>query len=80
MEEESMVNLKLILYCFESMSEMKINYVKSEVYVIGGDMEMKGEIAARFNCKLGSFPLCYLCIPLHTRKLRKHDLHMVNEK
>jgi hypothetical protein len=39
MEEESMVNLKLVLYCFESMSEMEINYHKSEVFVIGGGVE-----------------------------------------
>jgi hypothetical protein len=80
MEEGSMVNLKLILYCLESMSEMKINYYKSEVYVIGGDNQIKREIAAIFNCKLGSFPMCYLAIPLHIRKLRKHDLQMVNVK
>jgi hypothetical protein len=79
-EEESMVNLKVVLYCFESMSGMKINYHKSEVYVIGGDNQLKGEIAARFNCKLGSLPMCYLGIPLHTKKLRKQDLQMVNEK
>jgi hypothetical protein len=41
---------------------------------------MIGEIAARFNCKLGSFPMCYLGIPLHIKKLRKQDLQMVNEK
>jgi hypothetical protein len=39
MEEESMVNLKLVLYCFESMSEMEINYHKSEVFVIGGGVK-----------------------------------------
>jgi hypothetical protein len=80
MEEASVVNLKLILYYFESMSGMKINYHKSEVFVIGGDMETKWEIATSFNCKLGSFPMCHLGILLHTRKLRKQDLQMVNEK
>jgi hypothetical protein len=39
MEEESMVNLKLVLYCFESMSEMEINYHKNEVFVIGGGVK-----------------------------------------
>jgi hypothetical protein len=43
-------------------------------------METKREIAASFNCKLDSFPMCYMGIPLHTRKLRKQDLQMVNEK
>jgi hypothetical protein len=79
-EEVSIVNLKLILYYFESMSGMKINYHKSEVFVMGEDKPRREEIAAKFNCKLGSFPLTYLGIPIHTRKLRKTDLQMVNHK
>jgi hypothetical protein len=70
-EEASIVNLKLIMYCFESMSGMKINYHKSEVYVIWEDKVRREEIVAKFNCKLGSVPLTYLGIPVHTRKLRK---------
>lgn len=35
--EKDILNLKFILYCFERMSGMKINYHKSEVFVIGGD-------------------------------------------
>jgi hypothetical protein len=80
MDEESLVNLKLVLYCFESMSGMKINYHKSELFVVGWDLEMQREIAGKFNCKLDSFPMCYLGIPLHTRRLKKHDMQMVNEK
>jgi hypothetical protein len=48
--EESILNLKLILYCFESLSGMKINYHKSEVLVFGGDDQFKQEVAAKFNC------------------------------
>jgi hypothetical protein len=33
-----------------------------------------------FNCKLGHFPLTYLGIIVHTRKLRKVDLRVVNVK
>ena len=33
--EQSIRNLKLILYCFEWLSGLKINYHKSEVYVLG---------------------------------------------
>jgi hypothetical protein len=40
---ESILNLKLIFYCFESMS---INYHKSDVYVIGTVRARKEEIAA----------------------------------
>jgi hypothetical protein len=37
---KSILNLELILYCFESMSGMRVNYHKSEVYVIGADRAM----------------------------------------
>jgi hypothetical protein len=74
------LNLKLILYCFESMSGLKINYHKSEVYVVGGDQKVKEEIAGKLNCKLGQIPRIYLGIPIHTKKLRQIDFVMVTEK
>lgn len=33
--EDNVLALKFLLYCFEEMSRMKINYRKSEVYVLG---------------------------------------------
>jgi hypothetical protein len=80
MEEESLINLKLILYCYENMSRVKINYHKSQVFVIGGSKLEEEKIAAKLICKLGVFPLIYLGIPLHTSKLRKVDLQVVNAK
>jgi hypothetical protein len=79
-QEESIPNLKLILYNFESMSGMKINYHKSEVSVLGEGEHVQKEIAERLNCKLGRLPLTYLGIPIHTRKLRKCDFQVVNMK
>jgi hypothetical protein len=37
-------------------------------------------IAGLLNCKLGKFSMIYLGVPIHTRKLRKPDLQIVNEK
>ena len=34
------VNLKLLLYLFELMSGLKVNFLKSEVLCIGGDDEV----------------------------------------
>ena len=34
-DDESITNMKFLLYCFEWMSGLKINYHKSEVYVFG---------------------------------------------
>jgi hypothetical protein len=78
--EGSIMNLKLILYWFERKSGIKINYHKSEVYVVGGDQKVKEEIAGKLNCKLGQFPMIYLGIPIHTKKLRQTDFVMVTEK
>jgi hypothetical protein len=33
--EDSIANTKFLLYCFENMSGLKINYHKSEVIVLG---------------------------------------------
>jgi retron-type reverse transcriptase len=38
-EEEYVANLKFILYCFENMSGLKINFHKSEVIVVGASKE-----------------------------------------
>jgi hypothetical protein len=40
----------------------------------------KEEIVAELNCKLDSFPVTYLGIPIHFKKLRKKDLRVVNDK
>jgi hypothetical protein len=36
--DEPVANLKFLLYCFESMSSLKINYAKTELVVVGADM------------------------------------------
>jgi hypothetical protein len=46
-EEEYVANLKFILYCFENMSDLKINFHKSEVIVVGASKEEGSRIA---NC------------------------------
>lgn len=38
-DEESITNIKLLLYCFEWMSGLKINYHKSEVVTFGFEGE-----------------------------------------
>jgi hypothetical protein len=70
-DEESILNLKLIVYCFENMSGMRINYHKSELYIMGVDSSREEEIAAKLNYKLWSFPMVYLGILVHKNKLRR---------
>src|SRR5699024_8673984 len=62
--KKSILNLKLILYCFEWLSGLKINFHKSEVFVFGADDQEEKEMANMLNCSLGSFPMKYLGISI----------------
>jgi hypothetical protein len=59
-----LMNLKFLLLCFESMSGLKINFAKSEAFVIGADEEDQRRAAFMLNCKLGKLPMTYLGCPL----------------
>ena len=67
--DQSILNLKLILYCFEWLSGLKINFHKSEVFVFGADQSEKERMANILNCKLGCLPMKYLGIPLSDNRL-----------
>ena len=62
--ESSVLNLKIILYCFEWLSGLKINFHKSELFVFGPDQTTKEKYANMLNCKLGALPIKYLGIPI----------------
>ena len=51
--ERFILSLKLILYCFEWLSGLKINYHKSDIYVFEEDQERKEVLANMLNCRLG---------------------------
>jgi hypothetical protein len=78
--EESIVNTKFILYCFENMSGMKINYHKSEVTVLGVSNKGSARIAKLFNCREGSLPMKYLDVLVSNMKLYGADLIYVGVK
>lgn len=71
--EENILTVKFLLYCFEAMSGMKINYQKSEVFVIGVDDAEAQRIAEKFNCERGKFPMKYLGIPISSVRLTVAD-------
>jgi hypothetical protein len=53
---------------------MKINYAKSEVYTVGLSVEEGQKVADAFNCKLGTFRMKYLGLPISDRRLSKVEL------
>jgi hypothetical protein len=60
---ENAVNLKLLLYMFELMSGLKINYTRSEIFMIGGDNNIAEMYSSMFGCKIGLLPMTYLGMP-----------------
>jgi hypothetical protein len=66
-------NMKLLLSMFEQLSELKINFHKSEVFYFGQAKEHESQYAQLFGCQQGSLPFKYLGIPMHYRNLSNSD-------
>ena len=59
---------------------MKINFDKSEVFTMGLSEEEQQETVRVLNCKLGSFPMKYLGMPVSDCKVTKAQLKYVSDK
>jgi hypothetical protein len=68
-DDELITQIKFILYCFEWLSGLKINYHKSEPFIFGMETEDKVRVANMLNCQLGELPMKYLGIPIGDSKL-----------
>lgn len=66
-------NMKIILYAFETVSSLKINLHKSEVYCFGEAWEVADQYTQLFGYKPRDLPMTYLGTPIHFRKLRNKD-------
>jgi hypothetical protein len=78
--DKSILTLKLILYCFEWLSGLKINFHKSDVYVFGVDQQQKEGLANMLNCRLGEWSMKYLGLPLSAHRLGSQAFVGVIEK
>jgi hypothetical protein len=63
------VNMKLILAIFEQLSNIKINFHKSELYCFGKAKDVENDYRTTFGCEIGTVLFIYLGIPIHYRKL-----------
>jgi hypothetical protein len=79
-KHENLSRIKFLLYCFEEMSGLRINYNKSEVFGLGMEEQEQRKIAQMLNCKVGAFLMKYLGIPVSDTKLSKNELNIVAEK
>jgi hypothetical protein len=73
-------NLKLILSAFEQLSGLKINFHKSELFCFGEAVDVANSYAEIFGCGIGSFPISYLGIPIHYRRLTLAEWKIVEER
>jgi hypothetical protein len=73
-------NLKLILAAFEQLSGLKINFHKSELFCFGEAQDAASIYAELFGCGQGQFPIRYLGIPIHYRRLTMAEWKAVEER
>jgi hypothetical protein len=66
-------NMKTILCAFEQLSSLKINFHKSEIFCFGEVMNYESQYMELFGYNSGSFPIRYLGISIHYRKLSNSD-------
>lgn len=72
-DREKAINLKLLLYLFEMMSGLKINYLKSEIFVIGADNSVADFYSELFGCGVATLPMKYLGVPVTFSALKTLD-------
>ena len=73
--------MKLLICAFEQLSDLKINFHKSQIFCFGEATESIARYTELFGCSKGEFPLKlkYLGIPIHFRKLSNADWKQVDE-
>ena len=79
-EFEGARNLKLLLYVFETMSGLKINFDKIEVLLVQDDAVKQQEYAAMFNCQMGKWTITYLGAPVCARRIFVAEMNFLEEK
>jgi len=73
-------NIKLLLYLFELMLGLKINFNKSEVTLIHGSDELGLVCSEIFNCQIGNFHIKYLGVPVSPSRLHVSDWTPLEDK
>jgi hypothetical protein len=78
--EEQAANLKLLLYFYENMSGLKINFSKSEVVMVSQDDAKSIQFSNLFKCAIGKWPIKYLGVPVAGSRLHVADWMPISEK
>jgi hypothetical protein len=73
-------NLKVLLCAFEQLSELNINYHKSEIFCYDKAKEGQEDYSNIFGCQCGTYPFKYLGIPMHHKRLSNNDWKIIEER
>jgi hypothetical protein len=72
--------LKLLLYLYEDMSGLKINFSKSEVIMVSQDESRSLEFSNMFNYATGKWPIKYLGVRVVGSRFHVADWLPICEK
>jgi len=79
-DKEHASYLKLLLYLYEDMSGLKINFTKSEVIMVNQEESKSLDFSNMFNCSVGKWPIKYLGVPVAGSRIRIADWLPICEK
>jgi hypothetical protein len=77
---EGATHMKFLLYLFEMLAGLKINFNKSEILMINDEDSWGNTYAETFNCQVGLFPIKYLGVSVSPSKLKVSDWLPLVEK
>ena len=77
---ENAQNMKLLLYLYENMSGLKINFDKSEVIMVSQDPQKTLYFSETFNCAVGDWPIKYLGVPVSGSRIKVANWLPLDEK
>lgn len=69
-----------MLYIYEKISGLKINFNKSEVIMILEDEHKSASFSKMMNCAIGTWPIKYLGVPVAGSRLHVIDWLLLDEK
>jgi len=72
------IQANILIYCFELLSGLPINFRKSSIYLLGPAQLL--QIVDVVHCRMGSFPFTYLDVPLNPTALSTADWQPLFDK
>lgn len=77
---EGAMHMILLLYLFEMLAGLKINFNKNEILMINDEGNWGQSYAEMFNCQVSHFPIKYLGVPVSPSRIKFSDWLPLIEK